>query len=336
MKTIATIALLLGSFNIYAQSIFPQERKIKNIDQYSIKEINFRNEKDQVNLSGTLILPNVDFNKIVIIVPGSCLETRHSHPKLTENLLQNNIAVFRYDDRGAGKSEGRLTLDISTSAHDLAQALEAVLNHPQISGKEIGIIGHSYGGLISTDVLTNYDKFDFIILIASPVKGDGALFVYQVETKNKFASHLPIEDSALRKELIIEINRLVVKNKNLNATEIFKVVKPVLKKRGIKKKYIGWYVYPENLEIIRANYEEVYEKINIPLLYIIGDNDKFVDPISNTKLLRSFDNPLISVVNFEGLNHYMTSGELTEVNGKIYDMNSEVLIKILTWIKELN
>ena len=92
-------------------------------------------------------------------------------------------------------------------------------------------------------------------------------------------------------------------------------------------------------DILKQNYESTYRDSKIPILYIIGSRDIFVDPNANTELLRSFENPQIDIKTMEGLNHYLTS-ELIEpttrliMKNSFYEMDREALKEIIDWINK--
>jgi hypothetical protein len=70
--------------------------------------------------------------------------------------------------------------------------------------------------------------------------------------------------------------------------------------------------------------------MNIPVLYIIGSNDKFVNPISKTKKIKSFNNKNIPIKIMNGLNHW-----ITEKNAKsgtsLYQMDKSTLTEMINW-----
>ncbi len=98
---IILIFTIISNF-IKAQEIYSNEKQIDRIENYLFTQFETENKNDNVILRGTLIEPKTNYSKVVIIVPGSGKDTRNSHYKLTEELLKNNIAVYRYDERGCG------------------------------------------------------------------------------------------------------------------------------------------------------------------------------------------------------------------------------------------
>ena len=100
------IFTLITNF-IKAQEIYSYEKQIDSIQNYRFTQVETVNINDNVILKGTLIEPKTNYSKVIIIVPGSGKDTRNSHYKLVEKLLENNIAVYRYDERGCGLSSGK-------------------------------------------------------------------------------------------------------------------------------------------------------------------------------------------------------------------------------------
>ena len=57
-----------SSLSINAQTIFSHEREIKDKTNFVFTEVNFLNASDHLRLSGTLITPISDYDKVVIIL----------------------------------------------------------------------------------------------------------------------------------------------------------------------------------------------------------------------------------------------------------------------------
>lgn len=169
--------------SLTAQEIFDYEHRIPNEENYTATEIGFSvpHKKTDINLSGTLLQPKEAFDKIIIIVPGSSPDTRHSHYLLTEAFLKNNIAVYRYDERGLGKSGGNYN-KANYSITDMGSELAACFTvlKAQYAGKSIGFLGHSQGGMVTMEAFTNSATPDFLVQWAAPAQKHGAFLKYQL------------------------------------------------------------------------------------------------------------------------------------------------------------
>lgn len=82
--------------------------------------------------------------------------------------------MYRYDDRGTGKSEGKFKYNAYHNIADLRCAFNAIKNNVAFSKKTIGILGHSVGAYAAT--ILHFEKeldIKFLILIGSPVSWKG-------------------------------------------------------------------------------------------------------------------------------------------------------------------
>lgn len=338
MKKTSVILFLLLSLNLFSQEIMPYEKEISNKDNYEFYDYTVLQKKDNINLSGTLITPKTNYDKIVFIVPGSGKDTRNSHFILTEYLLENNIAVFRYDERGVGKSEGIFD-SYSYTINDMINDFHTIFNELVLAekfvNKKIGLIGHSYGGLTTIGAIEKGLKCDFLIQWATPVERATELFKYQIKTGlNKQEKNLQYSDDETKFKVMDSISKIIDRNAALDLMSLRKVVYSTMKKYGYKKNDFGWYItFSSYLEIIKKNFIPVYENITIPTIYIIGDNDIFVDPVANTTLLKKTNNKNIDIKVIESLNHYLTSSKNLELNASMYEMDDVAKTYLLDWIK---
>lgn len=165
--------LTISSNQILAQKKQDFEKEIKDTAQYNFKNIDFIDPVDHAVLSGTLIYPKTEYSKIVIIVPGSGKNTKNSHYILAEALLKNNIAVYRFDDRGVGKSEGVVNFSVDQIIRDSYYAFINIKKVESLTKKSIGILGHSLGGIATIDNVQKGLNPDFIILMCTPFEKYG-------------------------------------------------------------------------------------------------------------------------------------------------------------------
>ena len=338
MKKNSVILFLLLSFNLFSQEIMFYEKEISNRENYEFYDYTILQKKDNIKLSGTLITPKTNYDKIVFIVPGSGKDTRNSHFILTEFLLKNNIAVFRYDERGVGKSEGifnNYSYTINEMTDDFNSIFNELITTEKFVNKKIGILGHSYGGLTTMGAIEKGLKCDFLIQLATPIERATELFKYQIKTgQNKQERNLQYSDNETKFKVMDSISKIIDKNSTLDEMALKKVIYSTMKKYGYKKKDFGWYItFSSYLELLKKNFIPVYENITIPTIYLIGNNDIFVDPIANTSILKKTNNKNIDIKVFELLNHYLTSSKNLKSDSSIYEIDDAVKMYLLDWIK---
>jgi len=183
MKLQISILLIFLSFLTIAQEMNDHEKAIQNPADYIFHKIDFMDHKTQ--LSGTLITPKGDYNKVVIIAPGSGRDTRNCHYILAETLLKKGIAIYRYDDRGVGKSEGRYKKNVKINIRDLNHAFENLKKIDFLKSKKIGIIGHSIGGYAAINTYQKRLGVDFLILMSTPIEQDSKFFNHKIKVEDE-------------------------------------------------------------------------------------------------------------------------------------------------------
>lgn len=338
MKKNSVILFLLLSLKLFSQEIMFYEKDISNRENYEFYDYTVLQKQDNIKLTGTLITPKAKYDKIVFIVPGSGKDTRNSHFILTELLLKNNIAVFRYDERGVGQSQGVFNLysyTINNMINDFYSIFNEVTTTEKFINKKIGLIGHSYGGLITIGAVEKGLKCDFLIQWATPVERATESLKYQITTgQNKQEKNLQYSDNETKFKVMDSISKIIDRNATLNLMSLRKVIYGTMKKYGYKKKDYAWYItFSSYLELLKKNFIPVYEKLTIPTVYLIGNNDIFIDPIANTTLLKKINNKNIDIKVFESLNHYLTSSKNLELNTSLYEIDEVAKTYVLDWIK---
>jgi len=179
------VCLFISLNQSFSQSKLDFSKEIQNTKDYNFTEIEFADTAENVILSSTLITPKKAYSKIVIITPGSGQDTRNSHYVLAENLLANGIAVYRFDDRGVGKSKGTVNFSVDQIITDLFYAIDNLQKIDSLSQKQIGLLGHSLGGIATIDNYQKGFKLDFLILMATPVEKFGKFTKPQYQSKPK-------------------------------------------------------------------------------------------------------------------------------------------------------
>jgi dipeptidyl aminopeptidase/acylaminoacyl peptidase len=107
---------------------------------------------EETDLAGTLYLPNGSGrHPAVVWVHGSGEQPRLNYGPVVGPLVEDGVAVFSYDKRGVGESEG----DCCTSpgeydlvAADADGAVTAIRSHPEIDPEKVGLYGASEAGWV--------------------------------------------------------------------------------------------------------------------------------------------------------------------------------------------
>jgi fermentation-respiration switch protein FrsA (DUF1100 family) len=144
---------------------------------YVSEEVSIPNPGAGLVLSGTLTLPPGEGkHPAVVLISGSGAQNRDEEVfghrpflVLADYLTRKGIAVLRYDDRGTARSTGDHASATSEDlATDVQSAVTFLRSREDIDMKNIGLVGHSEGGLIAPMVAAGSRDIAFVVLLAGP------------------------------------------------------------------------------------------------------------------------------------------------------------------------
>jgi hypothetical protein len=336
----------------------PQEPKSPY--PYLEKEVIVKNDEAQVELSGTLTIPETGGPfPAVILITGSGPQNRNEELMghkpfliLADYLTRRGIAVLRCDDRGFGKSTGKFstatTLDFAT---DASAAIDFLKTQKEIDTTRIGLAGHSEGGLIAPMVASERKDVAFLILLAGPGLTGEQILLRQSAILNKKAGLTENEvaaDNLLRTKIYAAIK------KNSDNEKVATKVKALFlssKKKNPEGKglpqlddyqidiFIKQCTTPWFRTFLVLDPVDYLSKVHCPLLALNGSLDVQVPAKENLEAIEKAlifgGNSSYSIEEIPGVNHlfqHAKTGNIDEY-GKIEEtMSPEVLEKIANWI----
>ncbi len=145
-----------------------------------------------VKLSGTLTLPSgKGRHPAVVLITGSGAHNRDEElfgfkpfRVIADHLTRHGLAVLRCDDRGVGNSTGSKSSSTSADhASDMVCAVQFLKNRTDINPRQIGLCGHSEGGLIAPIAAAESHDVAFIVLLAGPAVAGDKLILFQLESQ---------------------------------------------------------------------------------------------------------------------------------------------------------
>ena len=321
---------------------------------YHSEDITFDNQEADITLAGTLTLPSKERKSpAVILISGSGPQNRNSEMMghkpflvLADYLTRNGIAVLRYDERGIGQSTG--TYSGSTSydfAKDVEAGVEYLKSRPEINTSQIGLIGHSEGGLIAPMVASKNKEISFIVLMAGPgLRGD------QIMLKQKELIELQMGVSKVavdhNQKIFAGAYDLIINHSGENLQEDLTNYFREKYGKGLQQDQLNALVAqlsnPWMVAFIKADPAKYLPKVSCPVLAINGSKDLQVPAKENLKEieknLKEGGNTKVMAKELKDLNHLFQECEtgLPEEYGEIEQTISPgVLEAINTWIKEL-
>lgn len=342
------------------ESVLKRPQTPKPPFNYTIEEVTFTNPIDKNNLAGTLTTPSdkKDF-PIVVLISGSGQQNRDSeifgHKSfwvIADDFAKKGIGVLRVDDRGTGGSNGiNMNLTTQSFAGDTNTAVEFLA---QKGFKNIGLIGHSEGGIIAPMVASENSKVKFIISMAGPGVPIEELMVLQANAIAKASGateeELKSGEETNRKiysliknyngdNLTAEVQKLFAseiqkmpKEQQPDATEIEKITLA-----EAKKVTIPWYIY-----FLKINPDMYWSKLQIPVFALNGSKDLQVISKENLAGIKASlgkaKNKRFETLEIPNLNHLFQeakTGTVEEYGQLEQTIAPQVLDKMSSWILTL-
>lgn len=329
---------------------------------YHSEEVSFPNKEADIRLAGTLSRPKGEGQyPAVILVSGSGPQDRDEtildHKPflvLADYLTRQGLAVLRYDDRGFGKSSGNFTTATTADfAGDAAAAFDYLQNRRDVKANQIGMIGHSEGGIIAPLVSHNGKPLAFAVLLAAPALPGHELILQQgmAIMQQQGAAELQLEQYQNQQSRLLEVVR--------NETDLQKAAQelqslltaaydslsqngqqhtmPAAQIQGQVAQLLSpWFRY-----FIALDPAEALATLDAPALALFGSKDLQVPAVANAEALKKIreeqnkDNIHIEVL--PGLNHLFQPAEtgLPQEYGQIETtMAPEALEMIGEWIEQ--
>ncbi|MDB5022418.1 MAG: hypothetical protein JWP78_173 [Mucilaginibacter sp.] len=337
---------------------------------YVSEEVEYDNADKSLHYGATFTRPNGDGKyPAVIIISGSGTQDRDGtimghklYWVLADYLTKNGIAVFRVDDRGAGKSSLGKDINSATSA-DFSYDIEASLNYlktrTDVDKKHLGLIGHSEGGIIAPMVAARSKDVSFVVLWAGPIVGGGRTIAGQLgyslkksgidsiavgafinlsrEIFDLFSSAAntdvlhqkitPVFDSWKKGQPETTLDALAVHDRSIIGQDLFTF-------------YDRLYEMPWMRFFIIYDPEKDLSKVSCSVLAVNGAKDMQVDAKSNLEAIKEIltksGNKHFEVRELPGMNHLLQTAETGDVSEyeKIDQTISPVAMNIIcSWIK---
>ena len=345
-----------------AASLRPQEPKRPY--PYDEEEVSYENKTGGVRLAGTLTLPRTKGpHPAVVLITGSGKQDRNEtllgHKPflvLSDYLTRRGIAVLRVDDRGVGGSTGDGGFDKTTSeifAEDVLTGVAFLKTRKEINPKQIGLIGHSEGGIIAPLAAARSADVAFIVMMAGPgVTGEEG-FPNQLSATAK-ASGASAESIAWNRRLLLEIFSIIKAEQDNAAAEkrirevrtkmLAELSEEQRKKHGIPENamegVIKLMLTPWFRFYLTHDPRATLKKVRVPVLAVTGERDLQVVPAGEnlaaiSEALKAGGNKDYTVVEIPKLNHLFQVSETGSPAeyGRIEETISPSVLKLIgDWV----
>ncbi|NUO02567.1 MAG: alpha/beta fold hydrolase [Saprospiraceae bacterium] len=355
------IPLTLGRKVLEAEkSERPQEPKPPF--PYRAEDLTFANEKaGGIKLAGTLTLPEGKGPwPAAILISGSGPQNRDEallgHKPflvIADYLTRKGIAVLRFDDRGVGASEGDFQAATSADfATDVAAAVKFLRQRPDIRPAQVGLIGHSEGGLVAPMVAAKLPEVAFAVLLAGPGVNGEKVILHQSKLIDAVGEK---PESVIQEQLALSKGVFKILRKKADSAQAEQAIRAYLQReipklsaaartdfepldqaidQQIKQLNTPWMRF-----FLTHEPAPLFSKVRCPLLILNGEKDLQVDPAQNIppieKALKKAKHPDYTIQVLPKLNHlfqHTETGNPSEYAKIAETFSPEALGLMTEWI----
>jgi pimeloyl-ACP methyl ester carboxylesterase len=296
---------------------------------YTEEEVSYENVTDKVKLAGTLTLPPSKTPvPAVILITGSGAQDRNETVMghrpflvLADHLTRRGIAVLRVDDRGMGGSgTGSDTATSANYAEDALAGVNFLKSRKEINPQQIGLVGHSEGGMIAPIAAAKSKDIAFVVMMAGLGQTGGDAILLQNDLLSSTAG-TPAESVAQIRKVYEQLFAILKAEPDNAAAEkkIREVVKTEMAAMTLSQKEVfgsvlntinvqmPMYLSPWFRYFLLYDPAPDLQKVRVPVLAIVGEKDLQVPPKVNMELieaaLKKGGNKNYTVMILPGLNH---------------------------------
>ena len=323
---------------------------------YTSENVTFENKTAEITLAGTLTKPEGEGPfACAVLISGSGPQNRDEEllghkPFLViaDHFTRNGIAVLRYDDRGVAESTGDFNSATTKDfAEDVKSAVDFLNSRDDIN--QIGLIGHSEGGMIAPMVAAEHDDVDFIVLMAGPgVIGADVLLLQQEllsRAEGESEENIEINKKANKKIVALVIDTETHKEakeklkKHLKKSKNMPVSPQGMDEAQYREMLVNFYSTSWAYGFLKHSPEAFLTKVKCPVLAINGEKDLQVDANQNLPAIKAAlekgGNKDVTIKEYPNLNHLFQeceTGAMSEYVKIEQTISPKVLDDIASWI----
>ena len=215
-----------------------------SLSEIVYSEVTFKNDIDNLNLAGMLIVPEgAGPFPTAIIIQGSGPSFRDNgwYLSIVKHLQDNGIAVLIPDKRGCEKSEGEwIGASFDELANDAISAIKFIKTQDRFNYSYIGLVGMSQGGWIAPVVENKSADVSFIAsLSGATVNAYEQLLHEEIHNISKYTYPF-----------------------------IAKIIAPITTNRLQKMEYLSSYADFDPIPYLK--------KVDVPVHFAFGEGDNYV------------------------------------------------------------
>ena len=360
---------------LYEQVFLPMLAALQPLVETTVESLPYREEavtfdNGEVRLAGTLTLPETGgpFAAVVLVTGSGPQDRDESLAPVSEikpfrliadALTRAGMAVLRYDDRGVGESTGDFEAALTTDfAEDAAAAVAYLRARPDINPSQVGVLGHSEGGIVAAMLGATRPEVGFIITLGGPgVSGAEVLklqnrrvlettpgvdpdsiepYMEPIEAALDLALEQQWDEVQARWNQLIELQIQAMPEDERRALGDLETYKAETLKQQLTFFQSPWMQF-----FLAHDPADDWAQVTVPVLAIFGGLDVQVDVTQNAPAveatLEQAGNPDFTVATLPDMNHILqraVTGGLDEYGTLEPVLHSDLMPLIIDWLAE--
>lgn len=264
-------------------------------------EVRIVTDDPRVVLAGTLLVPeSARGGTVILMVTGTGNHVRDQiisgtpiFRLIAEDLAGAGVATLRLDVRGAGASTGPKATESTTAerVQDMCAALRWLRGGEQGTFEEVGILGHSMGATIATELVArDCASPDFVILLGAPALKGSEVWVAQQAAP--FRDENGDADPAVLAQVVRRLETAAALSiagegpeaMRENATALFKLADinvTQAEHAPLLEGFVARMAEPAMRDFLAGDPARALEKTTVPVLAIYGSHDALTSVSQN-------------------------------------------------------
>lgn len=287
---------------------------------YNIEKVKLTNPWDSTKIVGELTFPKTGTPlKTIVLVSGHSIGEPPAKKNydvmghkyflvLSDLLTKRGYAVFRFDNRGVGKSSGNWKVSTDGDyASDAAAVVKWVRENAPYKITQVGCLGHSQGGY-KAPMAARMVKTDFIIRLGSGLSELDETLIRQKKESNDAQG---INSNITKEQTRVLTNYLdIIKNAASYEQSRQQLLEYALKEESEAPEKLVQKMVDRGIgsrwmyHSVHYDYDSDYKAFKEPLLELFGENDLLVSANVNEPRVKALiSNSKSKVHTFKNLNH---------------------------------
>jgi len=301
-------------------------------------------------LAGTLSFPEDRPLAVVVLVQGAGPHARDQvisgapmFKLLADGLAAQGIASVRVDNAGVGASTGERVQHFRQRIPQIRAVLDMLAARPDLAGVPIGIIGHSEGTLVATEVWAEREGvIDFVVLLGAPGRQGRTVWIDQQANPARFPGSDEAKLTAIRATFADIADASIAGDREAigqGADRLFAMVglsaQEIAEVRG---DFVDRMASPEMQVFLAHDPAPAFAKVTDPVLAVWGTHDDLTEPSLNAPifLARRSEPGALTLAVLPREDHFFLRGEGLapgeHVEGKM-ELSSALVDLVAGWIK---